>query len=523
LFYRLFIFLAIWLNFSAVAVTFSVAQAPPGFGSPPPQAQAQVESKTISINVVEGRLVGSFDFVTRKTTASVSLYIDLEPSNGLSLDSEAMGEFGLDTGKGFMTIKSTDGFSSLVRVKSIAELAPDKKMASLSSLFAKELDNRPIVGSIGLGLLRKFHLSFNVKEGKITLSAPKPSDIDVTRIEGDVIVSMSRLGDGGIVLPILRDGSSEVELKLSLGQYDTRIDQTWAAETRYPAGNIPNIELKGLRAANGLNLSQSMAFRPDSFGNDDFGNDKIKTGNAAVKFISGTNLFLNNIVDIDMVNEMVIFTALSDVEYPKADFAFFSAMISEQDGQLITYLNQYPKSRLAPEAAGLVLEQRIKRASTNADILEAVKFVRDTSLPRNRGGITLGLMQRMKDAFPGRQSLHISVAKLGVKVARHDEDPANLYKLHKAIGFEYLQAGNVREAWRGLLSAAFGLPRDPMVNYGLGQVYEQQKRLKRAQSRYQRALELLAEGDVKDMKSQTKFQQALERVENALPKTGGHE
>jgi len=513
---RLPIFLAIWLSFSGIAMNFAAAQVPSGFDSPPPPEQA--ESNTISINVIEGRLVGAFDLVVRKATAPVSLYIDLESSNGLSLYGETSRELGLDAGKGFMTVKSLGGFSSLVPVKSIAELDSDSQSASLSTLFAEELDHRPIVGSIGLDLLHKFHLSFNVTEGEIALSAPKSSGIDLTRIKGDVIVSMSRFDDDGIILPIRRSGTDEVELKLSVGHYDTHIDKTWAVKSGYPAGNIPGIKLKGLRADNDLDLSQSMAFRPEDIRNSDFRKDGAK-----IRFISGLNLFMNNVVDIDLVNKTVAFTTLADTEYPKEDFAFFSALVSGQIEQLIAYLGQYPESRLAPEAAGLLLAQRIKDASSDEKILEAIKFVRDTSLARNRGGVVLGLMQRMKDVFPQRRSLAISVASLGVEVARHDDDPANLYRLHKAIGLEHLQAGDVREAWRGLLSAAFGLPRDPMVNYGLGSVYEQQERLKRAQSRYQRALELLvAEDATEDVQSQTMFQQALERVESALSSNGGN-
>lgn len=514
---RLPMLLAIWLSFSGMAMNFAAAQVPPGFDSPP--APEQAESNAISINVIDGRLVGAFDLVVRKATASVSLYIDLEPSNGLSLYGETLRELGLDAGRGFMTVKSLEGFSSLVRAKSIAELDPDSQSASLSSLFAEELDGRPIVGSIGLDLLRKFHLSFNVRESEITLSAPKSSGIDVTRIEGDVIVSISRFDDDGIILPIIRSGTDEVELKLSVGHYDTHIDKTWAAKSGYPAGNIPSIKLKGLRAGNDLDLSQSMAFRPEDIGNSDVRKDAAK-----IKFISGLNLFMNNIVDIDLVNKTVAFTTLADTEYPKEDFAFFSALVSGQAEQLIAYLGRYPESRLAPEASGLLLAQRIKDASSDEKILEAIKFVRDTSLARNRGGVVLSLTHRIKDVFPQRRSLAISVASLGVEVARHDDDPANLYRLHKAIGLEHLQAGDVREAWRGLLSAAFGLPRDPMVNYGLGSVYEQQKRLRRAQSRYQRALELLAtENSPKDIKSQTTFRQALERVEKALSSNGDNQ
>lgn len=496
----------------ALLIIFSLAAVPPAlayqFTAPSP-SEVQAQEKIIAVQVIEGRLVGSFDLVNRGRTESVSLYIDLASPHGLALDGGVIKQLGLDTGKGFVTLKSLDGFTTLVRIKSISALSSEPKLTRISTLFSKELDDRAIVGSIGLGLLGKFHMSFNVKAGRIILSKAASAGRDLSKIEADVTVAISRVGEGGIILPLT--GTQGAMLSLSSAQYDTFVDLAWSAQAGYPAGNLPGISLKGERADTELDLSGSMAFKPHEF---------METGR--VKFISGLNLFLDNIVNIDLVNRIVSFTSLSIAEYPKADFAYFSAMIQDGEEPLLAYLNDHKETRLAPEAARLLLDRRRDRAASDGDMLDAARLVRDTASVRARGGVCLDLMKDLRTTFPDRRALVILVGRLGVEVARHDDDPETLYRLHKMIGLEQLDAGNIPEAWKGLLSAAFGLPRDPMVNYALGRIYEHQDRLKRAQSRYQRALALMAEDRLEDRKVQNMFRQALARIEVALLKEGGN-
>ena len=65
-----------------------------------------------------------------------------------------------------------------------------------------------------------------------------------------------------------------------------------------------------------------------------------------------------------------------------------------------------------------------------------------------------------------------------------DRYPDAVHQLHAQLGTILLDAGESREAWKHLLSAAFGLPEDGMVNLQLGRFYEQEGRYRRAFSRY---------------------------------------
>lgn len=71
----------------------------------------------------------------------------------------------------------------------------------------------------------------------------------------------------------------------------------------------------------------------------------------------------------------------------------------------------------------------------------------------------------------GEVDLGIAAGEIGVKSARKDRYPEANYKLHGRLG-ELLLPRDNREAWRHLLSAAFGLPDDGMINLNLARVYE---------------------------------------------------
>jgi hypothetical protein len=62
-----------------------------------------------------------------------------------------------------------------------------------------------------------------------------------------------------------------------------------------------------------------------------------------------------------------------------------------------------------------------------------------------------------------------------------------VHKARSEIGALLLEQGQVREAYRHLLSAAFGLPQDGMINFRLGQLYERKGQDERAWSRYLQA------------------------------------
>lgn len=90
--------------------------------------------------------------------------------------------------------------------------------------------------------------------------------------------------------------------------------------------------------------------------------------------------------------------------------------------------------------------------------------------------------------------------------------PDAIHKIHSQLGEVHLNQGNDEQAWRHLLSAAFGLPEDGLINLNLGRFYEHQGRYRRAFSRYVQAA-------IKP-ESGPQAIEALQRVQPQLPEEG---
>ena len=97
----------------------------------------------------------------------------------------------------------------------------------------------------------------------------------------------------------------------------------------------------------------------------------------------------------------------------------------------------------------------------------------------------LDLMIELANA--GWPDFVIAAGELGIESGRKDRYPNAVHEIHSKMGDVLLEKQEGRRAWKHLLSAAFGLPEDGMVNLNLGRYYEQEGRYKRAFSRYVQA------------------------------------
>ena len=153
---------------------------------------------------------------------------------------------------------------------------------------------------------------------------------------------------------------------------------------------------------------------------------------------------------------------------------------------MLGFLEEHPGKRLAGEAARLLLDYRIEDAAPSDEIDAAVAWVFETEVGDLRTTRMLDLMKEMSDA--GEVGVVVAAGRLGVDAGRGDRYPNAVHEVHGLLGRTLLDEGEGDEAWRHLLSAAFGLPEDGGVNLDLGRFYEQQGRYRRAFSRYVQAV-----------------------------------
>lgn len=458
-----------------------------GRGTPAnrPAAQAPVvDSTTVPLKLVDGHMVIAVDLVSKASNQSVSLLVDLDAPHSLALQKAAMKGLKLADGETSVTLSTIKGFKARVSTRGLAPYAGRVDMAEVTALYGSALDDRPLVGTVGVAFLKNYHVILDIQAGKLELLAPGKEDV---RPQGVVIHPLDA-SDGHIRIPVNR-GDERIGAVMLSSAYDSYIDAVVAKSMGAPAGNVMDIKLVG--SGGEFTLSDYVAFRPAGV-----------FGKFEAVLTAGVNLLKNFRVEIDWANGYVSFAQTQKPSYPKGDFAFIRAEVAKSSDGLADFMEKYPDNRLAKEAAGLLVDWRMQENADDASLLEAARWYRDTGPKGLKGAYTMALMDRFAKKFPKRSELIIKVGEQGLEVASKDLDKQTLYKLHDQVGQRRLAAGDVHGAWKNFLSAVFGMPKDAGVNLNLGRVYEQQKRYRRAASRYEQALKLkgLSAEDVKEAK-----------------------
>jgi tetratricopeptide (TPR) repeat protein len=213
--------------------------------------------------------------------------------------------------------------------------------------------------------------------------------------------------------------------------------------------------------------------------------------------VSGVNLFEVFRVGIDWSTSRMAFTRQREARYPLEDFEFFEAEASGKADDLLAYLRRHPKTRLGAEAAAALMKVRLEDRAPDDGLVEALQWIVDTA-PADRRLESCMEYVRAFAAMPGRSALVQRAGAMALKSSRAAVTVQDTYRLHNLIGESLLAAGNLEEAWKHFLSAAF-MPLDNQsdllhnlaVNLNLARVYDRQDRYARAYSRYKKALALM--------------------------------
>ena len=460
----------------------------------PAAADEEVPTAVIPVKIVAGKLIVSCDLSTRFRRIPVTLFVELESKCGLRLHNRAAQGIRAENRDGTpnaITIHLPDRAITVPK----REHGPEKTYEDFTKFHAPEIGEVALVGTIGSEILRAWHLEFDLHEGVMRLRAAAERDeAAAADVEGAVTTPITLTNDLVWFTVQFADGAPGA-MALGTSRYDSLIDAAVARRHGKPAGDVGP-----LRVAD-LDLAAYVAFRPE---------DVAQVHEDGVVGVTGLNLLRSFKVEIDRVNRFIRLTKRSEPEFPAADLAFFRARAEEDADALEGFLKAHPEARLGEEAAALLVDRRLDEDADAQAMGRALGWVRDTQPEDLRATALLDLMQKLAEA--GRPTYAVEAGKLGVESGRKDRYPDAVHKIHGRMGEILLEAGERREAWRHLLSAAFGLPEDGMVNLNLGRFYERQGRLRRAFSRYVQACIQPESGP-----------QALEGLERLTAKMPGEE
>ena len=455
------------------------------------------EGGVIPVQVVDGRVVVACDISGPSLRIPVNLWLDFDGAYGLQLHNRAAAPLPAETPAGKPN-PLTLHFPTFSLEIDRRELGPEKKFEDFTKYHSTEIGEDALVGAIGAHVLKHFDVIFDLPNKQIELlpsgqladqqpAQGRPTD------EGDVIVPITLQNDLAWLPVQLKGSKGKLERAFAIGssQYDSRLDSRLCNSLRRPAGNVGPVTCES------IDFAPYVAFRPSKI---------VQVHPDGVAGMLGINLLEKFRIHVDRQSGLAAITSASSPAFPQEDLEYFQAMVAEDRDLVSTWLDKHSQTRLGREAAELLLTLMLDDGAEQDELKTAVEWI-DTTMPEDlRATRLMALMEELVNE--GETELGIIAGQIGVKSARKDRYPEASYKLHGRLGELMLPVDN-REAWRHLLSAAFGLPEDGMINLNLGRVYEANNKKQRAFSRYLQAL-------IKEESSELAME-ALMRMDAELP------
>lgn len=451
----------------------------------------------IPVQVVAGRLVVPCDLSTAASRIPANLFLEVEGRHELQLHNRAAAGLRAETQDGRkrpITIHFPD-FEITVPGR---ELGDEDLFESFTKYHSVEIGENALVGSIGVEILKDWTVTFDVGNGAVHLEPPQaatgapPASAQV-RQDGTIVAPLTLIDDM-VWLPVRWDDGDPAGMMLGCGRYDTLVDRRAASSRGRPAGDVGPVRLGS------LDLAERVAFRPEPV---------IQRHPDGVFGVTGIGLLEGLRLKIDRSRRVLEVSPTRAPDFPEDDLMFFRARADEDPEALVAFLDAHggrpatedaeptKPARLAHEAARLLLDYRLEDGASADETDVAVAWIYETMGSDLRTTRMLDLMKEMADA--GEHDVVLSAGRLGVDSGRDDRYPNAVHEVHGRMGRTLLDRaaskdaatgseGASDEAWRHLLSAAFGLPEDGRINYDLGRFYEGQGRFRRAYSRYIQAV-----------------------------------
>ena len=441
------------------------------------------------VRVIAGRLFTRCEISTRFRRIPANLLIDFDRNCAFELHNRAAFPLRVDDGGLPITLRFP-GANLVLPGRSHGD---EEAWEEYTKLYSKELGETACVGAIGSQIFRQYHVVLDLQAGFLYLSQSRPQSQQAPiAAEGSALTSVTLTNDL-VWVPVRIDDGRIFSLSIDTTHYDSWIDRDLADELGHPAGDIGAVQLQQ------FDLDEFVSLRPTEL---------VQVNEDGALGAIGLNFLERFRVEVDRVNRTVEFTQTAPAEKPEADLAFFRALVAEESQSLLDYLEKYPGTRLAREAAVLLLELQLDEGVPAADFATALEWIDKTRIEDLRATEALATMKTLIEAQ--RSDVAVMMGEIGVKSGRKDRYPDSVHRIHARLGELLLETDDLRKAWEHLLSAAFGLPEDGTIHLHLGEYYERSGRLNRAMSRFIQAVVAPESGP-----------QAVKGLERVQAKLGG--
>ncbi|MCB9890571.1 MAG: hypothetical protein H6832_08485 [Planctomycetes bacterium] len=445
---------------------------PLGFAAP---LDAQGASARVRAKVVDEHVVLRCQLTSPTVTMPAYLFVAYDRLCGIELHNQATN--GLEIEDKFGGRKPFQiEFPGLTVDVDAREHGDEDFLNDFTKLHAPELEEIGVLGTIGANILMKYHVTFDLASGFLTIADPKPESNDKpegpekTYIKADATTKL-------VWLPVTLQGKHDRVVGIGSSQYDSIIDETLCEEFDALGGNIGSVQ------CGAFDLSTIVPWRPEEL---PFAHERGALGIVGVNFLECFR------VEIDRVNGWVGLTRTRERPFPVEERAFFEARASEEVDEVHAWLEANQGSRLAKVAAESLLVMHMDNGSPFEQLEQAVTWVHRTRPETLRATRAIKTVDMLAQARLPEAA--VRAGELGITEGRLDRYPESVHRLHVRLGEILLDLHRDRDAWEHLMSAAFGLndavgaADQARVNLLLGEYYERTSRLQRAASRYVQAV-----------------------------------
>ncbi|UCG16966.1 MAG: hypothetical protein JSV19_02815 [Phycisphaerales bacterium] len=435
---------------------------------------AVADGPAIRFRVIDGVLCSRCVVRCADRSIPANVMIDLGLPIPLLVHERTAGLLGL-TGNSRVELR----FGDVVLTDVVGVGAQLPALERLTRDFASELGELPAVAIAGLPAFKALTLTpqLDISAGMLRLlpEAPPGQAAGPEQADENVCTVPYEEQRNGYWLSAAAPDGFTLRARFATSQYDTIVDATVADLAGAPGGDLDELHIGP------LNIARFVALRPA---------DLSDMSQLRPDIITGTNLLSHFRVTIDTVNRRMTFEQTREPDFPSEERRYFIAMVENDAAAIEEFLDRHPSSRLAGEAADKLLSLRLDEYPPDSEAIRRAVRHRAGSVPaRRRAGLMVELADHLLAGDRDEKyELATYVLTVGLEYAPLDLNAKAAHQLHARLGHVALRRDDLKQARRHLLSAAFGMPKDPQVNHWMGEYYERSGKLARAWSRYVQAI-----------------------------------
>ncbi|MSR75561.1 MAG: hypothetical protein EXS14_08870 [Planctomycetes bacterium] len=458
-----------WPAFGLMLAVFSCAANP-----------LSAQETEIGLRVVAGRTFLLVDLCHGKKVIAAHLLLDLGATSDLVLHPRTAALLELNTGEALgVRVRGQMVCSPVTEVQGM------RVLELLTRDYAEELQETPVVGILGACAFGNKRITLDLQRRLLRISsggAPRPPDAvelcenGIAKVGQKYEVPWTGMGAPRfLVRGKARDGSVvEALAGITSMDHDVRVSDVLLRQLGAPLGDPVAFGFGPFE------LTRHAALRPES---------EAMPWEDAPPVVIGSAFLSCFVVSMDAVRHVTLFECVAAPEPFATDAQCFAAMALNDTARLRTWLDANAEHRLRRDAATLFFALTVGATPGDSTaVLGALRLMAESISAKRRARLVLDTVAELKTKVPEAYALIVRPAlELALSFAGEDEDADAIYKVRSEIGAQLLESGDLEGAWRHLLAASLGMPRDGIVNERLGTLYERMGKTERAWSRYLQA------------------------------------